>query len=117
MFTPLAHTTTIENHAGSTSTVVLPSRLDVHSVDQLAGRVEHILRSGATWLTIDAGGVRHTDHAGLEFVRRLCHDLDRNGIACLVEDMSLALRIALELNGLHSELMQLDSRITELAAA
>lgn len=115
MFTPQA-TTTVDR-TGSAAAVVLPSRLDVHTVDELAARIEHMLRGGATWLTIDATKVRHTDQAGLEFVRHLCRDLDRYGVAYLVDGMSLTVRIALELNGLHAELAQLDSRLAELAAA
>lgn len=117
MFTPQATTTVIDRIAGSTSTVVLPSRLDVHTVDELAARVEHIIRGGAERLIIDAAKVCHTDQAGLEFVRRMCHDLDRYGVAYEVDGMSLTVRISLELNGLHAELEQLDLRLAKMAAA
>lgn len=117
MFTPQATIAVIDNHAASTSTVVLPSRLDVHTVDDVAARVGHILRSGATWLSIDAGDVRHTDRAGLDLIRSLLADLDTRGVSYTVEAMSLTVRIALELNGLHAELTQLDTHLAQLAAA
>ena len=117
MFTPQATTTVIDRIAGSTSTVVLPSRLDVHTVDELTAHVEHMIRAGADRLVIDAADVCHTDQAGLEFIRRLW-DLERHGVSYEVDGMSLAVRIALELNGLHAELEQLDVRLApQLVAA
>lgn len=116
MFNTQATTTVMAIRTGSAA-VVLPSRLDVHTVDELATRVEHMVRSGATWLTIDADDVRHIDRAGLEFVRCLCRDLDAHDVSYAVGGMSLTMRIALELNGLDAELAQLDSRLAALAAA
>ena len=117
MFTPQATITVMDRPTGSTSIVVLPSRLDVHTVDELAARVERTLRTDAGQLIIDARQVRHADLAGLEFVQGLCRDLEASGVSYLVEDMSLTVRIALELNGFQTELDQLDRHLVELAVA
>ncbi len=97
--------------------VVLPSRLDVHEVDELAARVEAIIRGGANHLILRAGKVRHTDQAGLDFLRRLCRELDEHGMSYAVHGISLTIRISLELNDLQAELAQLESRMVVLDAA
>lgn len=117
MFTLHPTTRIVDPPAELTSTIVLPSRLDVHTVGGLAEDLERILRGRTNLLVIDADEVRHTDRAGLDFVGRMCRDLDSRGVPYVVNGVSLTVRIALELNGLQAELERLESRLAEPMAA
>ena len=117
MFTPKAQMTVAPIHRGSSLTLVLPNRLDVHTVDELVLRVEDIVRSGAIWLSINAAEVRHIDRAGLDFIRHFSRELDASTVSYTVGSMSLTMRIAMELNGLDAELAQLDSHSAHRTAA
>jgi anti-anti-sigma regulatory factor len=92
----------IDSIAGSPETVLaLPRRLDVHAVPPLRTRLDHLgLRPGRL-VALDASAVTHVDRTGLAFLVEVRERGEAEGVDVTLTDVSLALRIALELTGLR----------------
>lgn len=84
--------------ASAGTTIRLPSRVDVHVVDDLYRRLHAELDAGTGALVLDASEVKHLDAAGIRFVES-AHDrvVAKDVVFELIS--STTLRVALELTG------------------
>jgi anti-anti-sigma regulatory factor len=78
------------------ATIVLPARLDVHTVNWLIAETGTIIQRGASDVVFDGRDVRHTDHAGMRALEEAC-ELVRAATAGCAVAASTALRVVFEL--------------------
>src|SRR4051794_39932243 len=81
----------------------LDDRLFFANAGYVKGRVGEAIRgapSPARWLVFDASAVNHVDVAGLEALRELAEDLERDGIGLLVANLKSPVQVRLDDSGL-----------------
>ena len=77
--------------------ITLPSRLDAHAVPGLEQLVGSAVDT-AKRISLDGSAIEHIDKAGLDSLRSLRFRIEAAGGAVELIDMSLALRIGIELS-------------------
>lgn len=93
---------TLRPSEGSRSIVIeLPRRLDVHAVPALREQLRRLPLDRSRRVALDASQVRHADAAGLAFLTEARDRCKADSRAISLTEVSLALRIAMELTGLE----------------
>lgn len=87
----------------TTAAIMLPSRLDVHVVDDLAHEVRRHAATETSMILLDGAGIHHTDAAGLEFLADIVDETREAGVELRISRPSLALTLASEFCG-HADL-------------